>query len=325
MLDLERLKHTKLSRTPVGQLLVANLVLSVDYRFPRRTTIVLEGTENIPRGRGVFFAMNHTDRYNYWPFQYQLYRQGFGFTATWVKGKYFEHPFNAGFLSRMNSIPLPSRGYLITTEFRKAVGRVPDDAEYRWLREAVNGRPSESGPSIDEIPDGVRPLLEQHGPDAAALGAWFNALFRTMMTEVVRLNRQALEELGLHILVFPEGTRSKRLGPGYTGLAQMTQHLGATILPVGCNGSDRIYPGNSPFSKGGRVVYRVGRPLPVDGPELAPYRVPEHVVPSTEDAEQFEDRYRAITDVVMARISELLDEEYRAGASTAVKGAKRFV
>lgn len=37
-----------------------------------------------------------------------------------VKGKYYENPFIAAFMDSMNNIPLPSRGYVITTRFREA-------------------------------------------------------------------------------------------------------------------------------------------------------------------------------------------------------------
>src|SRR5262245_45752327 len=119
MLDLARLERLRLRRRPVAQILIAQLILRLDYTLPRRTHIELSGYENLPRDRGVILAMNHTDRYNYWPLQYQLYRQGFArFTATWVKGKYYENRLMGGFMDRTNNIPLPSRGFLITTEFR---------------------------------------------------------------------------------------------------------------------------------------------------------------------------------------------------------------
>ena len=70
MLDLARLQRIHLRSRPLGQLLVAELGLRVDYAFPRRTEIVVEGIENLPQDRTVFLAMNHTDRYNYWPLQY---------------------------------------------------------------------------------------------------------------------------------------------------------------------------------------------------------------------------------------------------------------
>jgi hypothetical protein len=33
--------------------------------------------------------MNHTDRYNYWPFQYQLWKWQYPYTTVWAKGKYY--------------------------------------------------------------------------------------------------------------------------------------------------------------------------------------------------------------------------------------------
>jgi 1-acyl-sn-glycerol-3-phosphate acyltransferase len=151
-----------------------------------------------------------------------------------------------------------------------------------------------------------------------------------MLRRVVDLNRQAIEELGLNVLVFPEGTRSRRLGKGLNGLAQITQYLGAPIVPVGCSGSDRLYPGNSPFSKGGRVIYRVGAPLLVDGPELASLRVPrDDALPfSNEATARYGERYDAITRVVMERINHLLDPAYRrADEETALaeQGVRRFL
>jgi 1-acyl-sn-glycerol-3-phosphate acyltransferase len=144
----------------------------------------------------------------------------------------------------------------------------------------------------------------------------------------VELTRTSIEDLGLNVLVFPEGTRSTRLGPGRTGLVQVAQFLGAPIVPVGCNGSDKAYPGNAPISRGGRIVYRVGEPLGVDHPELAPYRTQADVTPfSGEASARYGAQYQAITEIVMERINELLDPEYRyseegPGGS---QGVSRFV
>ena len=120
--------------------MVANLGLALDYRFPKRSEIVIEGKERLPPDGGAFLAMNHTDRYNYWPLQYAMYRAGLPFTATWVKGKYYENRYVGAFMDSTNNIPTPSRGYVITTEFRKAVGRPPREDEYRLLRDLVDGK-----------------------------------------------------------------------------------------------------------------------------------------------------------------------------------------
>lgn len=320
MLTLERLKNVRLHTRSLGQKMVANLGLAWDYRLPRRTRIELEGLENLP-DEPVIFAMNHTDRYNYWPFQYVTYRKGLPMTCTWVKGKYYENRLMGWFMDHTNNIPVPSKGYLITVQMRQATGDVPDGDTYRALRTLLD-----KGALPESVPDGVHAYLESQG-GAEAWRESLEALYEEMMAEVVNLNRKALE-IGCNIIIFPQGTRSIRLSKGRVGLAQLAQHLGATIVPVGCNGSDKVYPGGSPFAKGGRIVYRIGAPLPVDHPDLAPHRVTEAFRPFTPDADRFRASFEAITEVVMDRINDLLDPEYQFaedGESDGVQGAKRFV
>lgn len=321
MLDLDRLRRIHPRQPPWGQMLIANLGMTWDYRLPRRTRIDVEGLENLPRDRRVFLAMNHTDRYNYWPLQYVLYRRGHGFTATWVKGKYYENDLLGWFMDQTTNIPLPSRGYVLTTEFRKAAGRAPTDDEYRVLRDVANRA------EASELPEAVSAFVGAHG-GVEGFASWFNALFDTMSVEVMRITREALAN-DYHVLVFPQGTRSKRLSRGHTGLVQAAQYLGVDIVPIGCNGCDRVYPGSSPFAKGGHVVYRVGKPLRIDGPELGPCRVTEPFAPLSDHASAaHEAKFRAATDIVMNAIDGLLDEEYRFGdgqASDGVQGVSRFV
>jgi len=315
MIDLARLQRVELHRTPWGQLLMAQ-ILRLDYAFPRRTRIELEGTGNLEPGRSYILAMNHTDRYSYWPFQYQLYRQRLGYTATWVKGKYYENSLVGAFMDSMNNIPLPSRGYVITTEFRKLVGRTPTGDEYRALRDLADGRVAEDLPELAESIADLKGFLRG-----------FADVFDRMIDQVMRLNRRALE-LGQHLLVFPQGTRSIRLSRGHIGVAQVAQHLGVDVVPVGCSGSDRVYPGNSPFARGGRIVYRIGKPLALDGPELGAHRVSELFRPFTLEAAAHREAFQAMTDVVMDHINELVDPEYRYsddGSSDGVSGVERFV
>ena len=87
MVDLDLLDGIQLSARPFGQRVVANLGLGVNYHITHKVEVVLEGVENIPQDHKVIFAMNHTDRYNYWPFQYKLYKKLDRFTTTWVKAK----------------------------------------------------------------------------------------------------------------------------------------------------------------------------------------------------------------------------------------------
>lgn len=331
MIDAETLRGVKLNKAPVGQKLVAWSFLWPVYSLPKKTEIVLEGLENLP-DRAVILAMNHTDRYNYWPFQYQMYRAGVPrFTATWVKGKYYENSWVARFMMATNNIPVPSRGYIIASRFREAIGRPPESTEYRVLRDLVDGRRGPDELGEDERGGDLGQFFEAYGrtnatESVAETVRRFEAEFDEVMREVVRLNQEAMFEHDLNLLIFPEGTRSLRLSKGRTGMAQMAQHLGATIVPVGCSGSDKAYPGNSPVAKGGRIVYRIGTPLEPHGPVLAPYRVTAPFTPLTrEAAEKYHDSFQAITDIVMDRINALVDPEYQFGEPTGVEGIERFL
>ncbi len=306
----------------MGQVLVANLGLRFDYAFPRKTDITLEGLEHLQTCRPVFIAMNHTDRYNYWPFQYAMFRRGMRFTATWVKGKYYETGWMGWFMDQTNNIPLPSRGYVISTEFRRVVGRPPTKDEYRLLRDLVDRR-GQGVPPEGSDGDGVRRLYAGSTPEVFLAG--FDQLFDQMMGEVVRLTHDALTLHDCHVLVFPQGTRSKRLARGLTGLMQVAQHLGVDIVPVGCNGSDGCYPGGSPFSKGGPIVYRIGAPLRLDGPELGPHRVTSPFAPFSHAATRDHGAaFQAATEVVMNHIDGLLDPDYRFGESRASDGVREM-
>lgn len=329
MLDLPRLQSIHLSRVPPGQLLFAEGALRWDYLLPRRTNIILEGIEHIPSDRSVFLAMNHTDRYNYWPFQYQMHRLGLRYTATWVKGKYYENPLVSRFLDSMNNIPVPSRGYVISVLFRQATKRKPSEAEYRFLRDLVDGKIVPQADVVAGQSEAVKLLLKSQGDgQAQPFLTWFNGHFDLMIDEVLRIHREAVNQFDLNILVFPQGTRSIRLSKGHTGLVQMAQYLGCAIVPVGCNGSDRVYPGNSPLAKGGRIVYRIGKPLELEGPELAPHRVRDPYRPLTREATAAHNpKFAAMTDVVMHKINELLDPAYQFadGGSDGVQGVQRFM
>ncbi len=329
MITLQQLEKLRLHRRPAGQLVMANLVLSWDYLLPRRTRIVLEGLDNLPRDRTVFLAMNHTDRYNYWPAQYAMYRAGLPFTATWVKGKYYDKAMTARFLDSTNNIPLPSRGYVLVAEFRKAMGRRTEADEYRFLRDLVDGAVQPEDADLAGQTPAVRQFVADRGGSLRGFVDAFEQRFEPMIAQVIRLNRQAICELGVNVLVFPQGTRSKRLAKGHTGMIQLAMHLGAAVVPVGCNGADKLYPGVSPFSKGGKVTYRFGTPMEPTGPELGPYRVQEPYVPLTRSAaERHGVQFRAATEVIMQRINGLLDVEYQAaadGASDGVRGIDRFL
>jgi len=341
VLDLPRLERIELSASPKAQKAIALGMLMPNYNLPPRTTIRLVHADRLP-AEPVLYAMNHTDRYNYWPFQYRLWRAEGRFTATWVKGKYYEHPFVARFMELTNNIPTVSRGYLIARDFLATMERKPSAEEYGWLRGRVDAagdvRPAgEDGAAADldePPPPELAPLFERprnmlgraFDPGRERWELAVDRLFRAMMARFVALNERAFE-LGLDLLVFPQGTRSKRLSRGHGGISQIALKYRKTIVPVGCSGSDRVYPGGSPLAKGGEIVYRIGRPIPYE--EMAPFHVPDEFVPFTAEAENaHRERFQGLVDLVMGRIDGLVDPPYRFatdGESDGVQGMDRFL
>ncbi len=336
MLDLARLERLKLVRRPPGQRFFGRL-LGANYRWFPGVELVLENQDRIP-DRPVIYAMNHTDRYNYWPFQYVLWKRLDRFTATWVKGKYYEGAFLAWFMESMAQLPTVSRGYLITRDFVSVMNRTPTDQEYVLLRAVVDARAIGETGTVPTPPDVPEMLLRKarnpfglaFDPTEGDYADYICGVFRAMMARFVDLNRRAME-IGLDLLVFPQGTRSKRLLPGHTGLAQVALHLEVPIVPVGCNGSDRVYPGASPFARKGRIVYRVGQPIFYE--DLEAFHIKESFVPFSATAERdHASEFRGVTDRVTDRIDELLDPEYRRASDSdsetdevPERGADRFV
>jgi 1-acyl-sn-glycerol-3-phosphate acyltransferase len=329
MLDLARMERITLSANPRFQKLVAYALLTPNYQLPPRVRIEVEGLERLPEGP-VLFAMNHTDRYNYWPFQYALWRRAGRFTAAWVKGKYYEHPALGWFMERVNSIPTVSRGYLITKDFAAALGRKPSDEEYRalrrWVDEGVD--PGEDvRASLGALLTAPRDVVGRpFDPAAGTWPAYIDRLFAAFMARFLSLHEDAFAK-GLDVLVFPQGTRSVRLSKGHIGLAEIALHFRRTVVPVGCSGSDKVYPGGSPWAKGGRIVYRIGDPITFDA--MAPWHVPEPFVPFDRDPEvRWRDRFQGLVDHVMERICALVDEPYRWSEdrrSDGTEGTRRFV
>jgi len=333
MLDLPLLERLRLVRRPLSQRIMGQF-LAANYYWLPGVAIELDHVERIP-ANPVLFAMNHTDRYNYFPFQFTLWRRFDRFTATWVKGKYYESALLARFMESMLQLPTVSRGYLIAKDFLAAIGRTPTESEYACLREAVDARAMGRAGILPTQPL-VPATLYQPGrnpfgiPFDASKGDYadyIGALFEAMMARFVELNREAVE-IGLDLLVFPQGTRSRRLLPAHDGIAQMALHLRIPIVPVGCNGSDRVYPGASPVGRRGRIVYRIGEPISYDA--LRPFHIDEPYAPFSAEAERrFDLQFRAVADQVTERIDGLLDPEYRqapeVGASGIVRGVERFV
>jgi 1-acyl-sn-glycerol-3-phosphate acyltransferase len=323
VLDIARLKRIPLSRYPVAQKLVGYLGLWPNYRIPPRVEIVLENLDRIPDG-SVIYAMNHTDRYNYWPFQYQMWQSINRFTATWVKGKYYENALLGKFMELTNNLPTVSRGYLITRDFVSVMKRSPDEGEYTALRNWVDAMAVGNEVDAPELATEVAQRLTTEPRDVLGYAfdptrenypQYINSIFRMMMELFVDLNQRALD-LGLDLLIFPQGTRSVRLIRGHIGLAEMALRFQATVVPVGCSGSDLVYPGASPFGKGGRIVYRMGEPISYK--EMERFHIPSEFEPFNPiDEKKYRENFQGYIDVVMDRINELVDPQYQFGEQAA--------
>jgi 1-acyl-sn-glycerol-3-phosphate acyltransferase len=332
MLDLARLDRLKLVRRPFSQRFFGR-ALGANYRWFPGIGLEFEHEDRIP-DRPVIFAMNHTDRYNYWPFQYALWKRFDRFTATWVKGKYYEGALLARFMESMLQLPTVSRGYLITRDFLSVMKRTPTDREYNSLRAAVDARAVGDVVELPEPPEIPEMLLRKarnpfgvaYDPAESDYADYICSLFQAMMARFVGLNRKAME-IGLDLLVFPQGTRSKRLLPGHTGISQIALHLEVPIVPVGCNGSDGVYRTSSPIGRRGRIVYRFGEPIPYE--ELSSFHIKEPYTPFSATAERdFAEQFRGVASLVTDRIEPLLDPEYRRaddGVGAIEQGTKRFV
>jgi 1-acyl-sn-glycerol-3-phosphate acyltransferase len=305
MIDIERLERIRLAEKPLGQRIVGAFLLTANYRVFADVDIRIENIERIPGDETVIFAMNHTDRYNYWPFQWKLWREKcFPFTTVWVKGKYYRNALLGKFFDWCNLIPVPSMGYLVEEFYLKRFKRRIGKEEYRVVRDVIDGKRH------------LSEALKRLAPEAAAMlkenfVEQIRNYHESLMARVAALSRKALLEKNLNLIIFPEGTRSLKLGEGKTGLAQLALHTERTVVPVGCNNSDLVYRGHLPFARSGWITYRVGEPLSFKD-QLKDYRIREGFkLFSRESQRRYREQFEAVTRVVMDCINRNVDERYR--------------
>ncbi|HET6461468.1 MAG TPA: lysophospholipid acyltransferase family protein [Syntrophales bacterium] len=305
MIDIDYLKKIKLVTSPMGQQIIAALLLFPNYRIFAKVDIRIENLERIPRDENVIFAMNHTDRFNYWPFQYKLWSMRcFSYTTVWVKGKYYKNAVLAKALDLCNLIPVPSMGYLIEEFYKKQFKQRLDKNVYRAIKDIIDGKYE----SMETYPRKTAEMLN-------VLGGQFVDFVRChydlVMARVAELSRTALSEKRLNLIIFPEGTRGTQLGEGRTGVAQLALSTGKKIVPVGCNNSDQVYTGSLPIAKSGTIVYRVGEPLSLDN-QLREFAIEEPFkLFSKESQGKYKRQFEGVTRIVMENINKLLDEKHR--------------
>jgi hypothetical protein len=337
MLTIDMLREIELCTRPRAQMAVGHF-LRANYAFPpTRTSVVLDGLDRLPSCGRIYLAMNHTDRFNYFPFQLRLWRQRDEFTATWVKGKYYNRQIVRHFMLATNNIPAPSKGYVISADAAMVLGQPPADALYRAIRKELDAGAGQDSRLRDwaaangyeeEVERLVltprRVLGHRYGPPFHYLQT-LSHVFDQLMAGFVALNEQAFVR-GIKIIVFPEGTRSRRLGTGHVGLAQMAVKTNATIIPVGYSGSDVAYPDDIPIARGGELVYRIGEPMTPEG-DLSPFQIRDFFQPFTDSATPHYDVFSEMTELIMDRINALIDPLYQRdpGEANAATGSARFI
>lgn len=324
MVDEQHLRRVKISARPRGQRAVAH-ILKVMYTVPSKTHIVIEGLENLPTDQGVMLALNHTDRYNYWPLQYELWRTGYErMTLAWVKAKYYENKMLGRFFDLCNNLPLPSLGYVILKDAYAVLERKMSDSEYRVVRDLADGKITQEQ-ALDQSTDDVRRLLTQQrgdfNPSREGYFEFVNRWSDRLMGAVEDRTLEALHEKKNHIIVFPQGTRSIRLLPARTGMIQFALRHNVPIVPVGSNGCEQIYPTGNPWAKGGTVTYRIGKPLTVED-AFAPYRIDEPFKPFTKQARAHDEKLEGAAQRLTQAIDELLDEPYKMAREGADAGSR---
>jgi len=301
MIDLKHLEKISLSGRPAGQRFIAAFVLDPNYNIFAQVDIQVEGIENIPRDETVIFAMNHTDRYNYWPFQYRMWKDKYFFTTVWVKGKYYKNSLLSHALDWCNLIPVPSMRYLIEEFYKKRFHRKLLDSDYRILKDYIEGKIKSGADLANEISILIKENFRE----------FIKSYHEQIMDKVTYHSTKALFEQNLNLIIFPEGTRSLKLGYGRTGLAQLALSTGKKVVPVGCNNSENVYRGALPFAKTGKIIYRVGEPLSVMD-RLEPFRIKEKFKPfSPESQIKFKAQFEGATQVIMECIGKMVDEKYK--------------
>jgi 1-acyl-sn-glycerol-3-phosphate acyltransferase len=305
MVDIEYLNKINLVSNPLIQRFLATFFLTPNYRFFADVDIQIENIDKIPKDETVIFAMNHTDRFNYWPFQYKLWKmKSFPYTTVWVKGKYYRNYALGKILDACNLIPVPSMGYLIEEFYKKNFNKKIDRNEYRIIRDVIDGT-REMSEAVQKIAKETANFLKDNFDE------YIKSYHEIIMDKVADLSITALFEKHLNLIIFPEGTRSLQLGKGRTGLAQLVLHTEKKVIPIGCSNSDKVYTGSLPFAKSGTITYRVGVPLSVEN-DLKEYRIRDSFkLFSRESQQKYKKNFDGVTNIIMEKINALVDDAYR--------------
>jgi 1-acyl-sn-glycerol-3-phosphate acyltransferase len=211
----------------------------------------------------------------------------------------------------------------MAADVRELVGRAPDEAEYRALRDHLDtGAPLPDAELFATIEERPRTILGvPFDPGAETWRAFMERLFHTMMGATLRHTR-TLCDAGVDLQIMPQGVTAPRLTKGHPGALQAALALDLPVVPVGINGFPQGWGAGRALPMGGEVRIRVGpafRPEPIEG--HTPF------LPSSERTHA--DAIEAGTAAMMARVAALLDPEHAPAddgeEQLDVTGVARFV
>ena len=226
--------------------------------------------------------------------------------STWIKARAWQSRSMMHYLSHTGNVPLASRGYVISGDFKETFGRKPTDEEYRVLRDHLDkGEALPSDEVFEKLQGEARTFLGMDfNPSQLSYREMVERCFNDFMESTMVVAERAVRT-GHFQHVNPQGTRSGRLTQGKPGVIHIAARLKLPILPVSILGMREVMPNDGLKSAGGTITVRCGE---VYQPELtdlsAEYR--PFFVESRDD--------QAVIDrelsILMSKINILCDEDH---------------
>ena len=275
------------------------------FGLQRSLNLQVEGLENLP-DHPCIVATNHTHNYDFLPLRYLFYKHRKVLLSTWIKARAWQNPMMINYLSYTGNVPLASRGYVISGDFKQVFGRKPSDEEYRVLRDHLDeGSPLPEGEVFNQLQNQTRPILgEVYSPSQSNYREAIESCFRQFMESSLIVAERAVQS-GLYQHINPQGTRSSRLTDGRPGVIHAAARLQLPILPVSILGMREALPNEGLKSTGGTVMVRCGEPYLPNFSGLS-----ETYKPFFVGQEQDQVIIQNTLDELMLRINDLCDEQY---------------
>lgn len=277
------------------------------------------GAERLPEGPALL-CTNSTQRHDFFALMRGLDALGKR-VVTFTKAKNFHSPVSAFVMRRTGTIPLASRGYVISIDLRDSLGRRPTDEEYRTVRDHVD-REAPLSAALRWLQTRPRDILGvPFDPQRCAYRDQVQEVYRRSLAETVRLAKVAVDD-GCYLQIYPEGTVSRHLGAGRIGAVQFAKALGLAVVPIGMSGCPGAFFGESPVPAPGTVRIRVGEPLALAAALPAAHRA---FHPDDEAANRA--ALLGATQTLMGSIEALVDDAHKRprGGALPGKGVRAFL